>query len=68
METTDIWFAAFLKHRGFAIIDYYVLGKGRGKYKFDISSEEYKKQKMLFINSEISKIKQNMEEIKDLLY
>ena len=68
METTDIWFAAFLKFKGYVLEDYTVIARGKGKYKFTISKEDYKKAKMEFINSESSKIKQIMEELKDLLY
>lgn len=68
METTDIWFAAFLKFKGYELSNYEVITRGKGRYKFKISSEDYKKEKLEFIKSDISKIKQVMEEIKDLLY
>jgi hypothetical protein len=68
METTDIWFASFLKLKGYKLVDFTLIGKGKGKYKFDISSVDWKKEKMEFIVSDISKIKQHMEELKDLLY
>lgn len=68
METTDIWFAAFLKFKGYELANYEVITRGKGRYKFKISSEDYKKEKLEFIKSDISKIKQVMEEIKDLLY
>lgn len=66
--TTDLFFAAFLKFKGFEIYDFEVISKGRGRYKFNISKEDYKQMKLEFISSDISKIKQIMEEIKDLLY
>lgn len=68
METTDIWFAAFLKFKCYELSDYAVISRGKGKYKFKISSEDYKREKLEFIKHDISKIKQVMEEIKDLLY
>ena len=68
METTDIWFAAFLKFNGYSLSDYTVISRGKGRYKFDISKEDYKKAKLEFLSSESSKIKQIMEELKDLLY
>ena len=67
-STTDLFFAAFLKFKGFELKDFEVIAKGRGRYKFKISKEDYKQMKLEFIASDISKIKQNMEEIKDLLY
>lgn len=67
-STTDLFFAAFLKLNGFGIADFEVISKGRGRYKFNISSEDYKRMKLDFISSDISKVKQIMEEIKDLLY
>lgn len=67
-ETTDLFFAAFLKFKGYEISDYQVLSRGKAKYKFDISDDEYKKLKLEFIKSDISKIKQIMEELKDLAY
>lgn len=67
-QTTDIWFAGFLKFKGYKLFDFKVVAKGKGIYYFEISEDNYKKEKIEFINSEISKIKQVMEEIKDLLY
>lgn len=68
METTDLFFAAYLKLKGFELSDYTVLSRGKGRYIFNISEEDYKKQKLEFSNSDISKIKQNCESLKDLLY
>ena len=67
-STTDLFFAAFLKFKGFEIEDYEVISKGKGRYKFRISPDDYKKMKLEFVSSDISKIKQIIEEIKDLLY
>ena len=67
-NTTDLFFAAYLKVKGFTLVDYTLLSRGKGKFFFDISDEDYKKNKLDFIASDISKIKQSIEELKDLLY
>ena len=66
--TTDLFFAAFLKKEGYALADFVVVGNRRGKFRFTISDEDYKNMKVKFINSDISKIKQIIEELKDLMY
>ena len=68
IATTDLFFAAFLKLKGYELKDFELVAKGKGKFRFVISREDYKNMKLEFVNSDISKIKQNIEEIKDLLY
>ncbi len=36
MKTTDIWFAAYLKYNDYNLLDYEVIGRGKGKYTFEI--------------------------------
>jgi len=67
-EVTDLWFASYLKCNGFKVIDYNVIRRGKGSYTFEISEEDYKKNKLDYFNSDLSKIKQIMEELKDLCY
>lgn len=69
IETTDIWFATYIiEVKNIPLSDYAVLSRGKGKFIFDITSEELKKLKLDFINSETSKVKQGQERLKDLLY
>ena len=65
---TDLWFAAYLKSRGYILKDFTVIQRGKGSYIFEISDEEYKKVKLDYFNSELSKVKQIMEELKDLVF
>ncbi len=66
--TTDLFFAAFLKLKGYALEDFDVISKGKGKFKFKISTEDYKKMKLEFLHSDISMLKQIIEELKDLVW
>jgi hypothetical protein len=66
--TTDLFFAAFLKMKGYELQDFEVISKGRGKFKFKISDEDYKKMKLEFLKSDISRLKQIIEELKDLVW
>lgn len=67
-STTDLWFAAFLKLKGIELHTFEVLSRGKGKYTFAISNEDWKKMKMDFMRHDISRLKQIMQELKDLLY
>lgn len=67
-ESTDIWFIAFLVHKGHQISSYSVIGKGKVRCSFNIDDESWKTLKLEFNNSEISKYKQIIESIKDLAY
>ena len=66
--TTDLFFAAFLKLKGYELGDFQVIGRGKGKYKFNISDEDMKKLKLEFSQSDISKIKQIIETLKDMVW
>lgn len=68
MRTTDLWFAAFLIHKGHTLSDYTVVSRGKGEFCFDVSDAEWKKLKLEFNNSDLSKIKQVIEQLKDLCY
>jgi len=68
-STTDIWFASFLiELRGYKLHDYHVIARGRGRFNFKISDEDWKREKMLFMQSDVSKLKQGQEKLKDLLF
>ena len=68
MKTTDIWFASYLQFKGFQLIDFEVISRGRGKYDFKISPEQWKNEKLAYSNSETSRIKTNFTGLKDLLF
>lgn len=68
MKTSDIWFASWLKTRGYKLLDFEKLDKNRGRYTFDISTETWKKEKLAFSNSDVSSIKLHFTSLKDLLY
>jgi hypothetical protein len=67
-ETTDLFFAAYCVINGHKVIDFSKLSVRKGKFIFDIADEDYKKLKLEFTRSDISKIKQTIEELKDLLF
>ena len=58
MSTTDLWFAAYLQLRGYICADFEKLERKRCRFKFDISEGDWKKLKVEFLKSDISKIKQ----------
>lgn len=66
--TSDLFFAAFLKLKGYEIEDFQVIAKGKGRYKFKMSPEEYKQMKLEFVRGDLSKVKQIIEELKDLVW
>ena len=68
MKTTDIWFASYLQVKGFKLIDFEVLSRGKGRYEFEITPDQWKTERLAFSNSEISKIKTNFSALKDLLF
>lgn len=68
METRDLFFAAFLRLKGYEVSDFKMIDKRKAIYVFGISKEDYKKMKLEFMKSDISKIKQFQEELKDLIF
>lgn len=68
MITTDIWFASFLRLRGFHLKNYMVLSRGKGSFEFSITDDVWKIMKLEFDSSEISKVKHLQASLKDLLY
>lgn len=68
IETKDLWLASFLISKGKTLSKFEVLAPGKAKFFFELTREEYDMMKLLFFQSEISKIKQIIEELKDLAY
>lgn len=67
-ESTDIWFCSFLLYKGFSIIKFDKVNRGRVKCYFDLSTEQWHELKLEFNNSEFIKFKAFTEQIKDLGY
>jgi hypothetical protein len=67
-ETTDVWFIAFLMHKGVSIKSYSVISRGKVQCKFDLDDSTWQSYKLEFNNSEIVKFKGLIEQIKDLGY
>jgi len=68
IQTKDLWIAAFVINSGFKLYKFEIICPGKARFFFDISREEYSKLKLLFFQSDTSKIKQTIEELKDLAY
>lgn len=73
-STTDLHFAGYLKYLGKQVVDFkivYTDAKGRplkASFYFDLTDEEWKQLKLDFNVSEVSKVKQEVEALKDMLY
>ena len=70
-STRDIWFAVFLRMKGFEVKNFEVIKKGTkgtGRFFFDISDEEWRSLKIECQNSDIQSIKAHMTSLKDMLY
>lgn len=67
-SSTDLWFCAFLRKKGYKIISYDILARGKGRFHFSIEEGLWKELKLEFNNSELSEIKQNIEMLKDLCF
>ena len=68
MKTSDLWFSAYLIHSGYKLSnDSGYVGR-KYMFSFDISEDKYREERMKFFNSELSKHKQTIEELKDLMH
>ena len=68
MKTTDLWFASFLIFKKFKLSAYNVISRGKGEFFFQMTEEEWKKMKLEFNSSDLSVIKQTIDQLKDLCY
>lgn len=66
--STDLFFCAYLNLKGHNIHSYDVIQRGKISCSFDISDENWKKHKIEFNNSEFAKLKQLIEQLKDLSF
>jgi hypothetical protein len=68
-NTTDLWFASFLVElKGYAVINFENTSKNRGRFFFQIDDATWHKLKLEFNNSDLAKIKQGQEKLKDLVF
>jgi len=67
-DTTDIWFASYLMIHNHRPVDFEIIKKGRGKYFFDVTDDEWKDFRLKFNSSDVSKVKMHHLSLKDLLY
>ncbi len=65
-NSSDVWFTAFLIHKGCKIAKYDVIDRGRVRCYFDLTDKQWQEYKLEFNNSEIIKFKAYIEQIKDL--
>jgi hypothetical protein len=68
VETTDIWFASWLQVKGYKLSDFRTASRGKGSYKFDISDERWKAEKLAFADSDVAKVKVSYSSLRDLLF
>lgn len=66
--TTDLWFASFLLLSGYTVDSFEKVSTYKGRYKFNISDEDWCRMKLEFIKSDISKVKVTQEQLKDLIF
>lgn len=67
-NTTDIWFGSFLLSKGHNVKDYDIIKKGKGRYYFDLTDDEWKELKLEFGASNISELKAYHTKLKDFVY
>ena len=68
-RTTDMFMAAWLGvEKGIEFDDYNRLDRRRVEYLYEITDEQWKKLKMGFYKSIVSKVKVEIERLKDVKY
>lgn len=66
-KTKDLWFCSFLRIKGYSITDY-TKDNNKVEFVFDIDNEQWKQLKIEFNSSEMSKVKWEIEKIKDMIF
>ena len=66
-QTTDIWYVAFLLYEKNFIMKEIKRGK-KVFFVFDIEDGNWNKMKIEFSNSQYSKMKWNLERVKDMIF
>lgn len=67
-NTTDLWFSAFLMLNGHKPVKHEVVHRGKAKFYFNLSAQDWSQLRLEFLNSDISKVKQLIEQLKDTAY
>lgn len=67
-SSTDLWFCAFLKKKGHKLVTYDVISRGKGRFYFDLSEDEWKSLKLEFNSSEVSSMKMFIQQLQDLCF
>lgn len=68
LNSTDLWFCAFLMSKGYTVQKYDTISRGKARFYFTIEEDEWKKLKLEFSNSELAKFKMLIDQLKDLSY
>ena len=66
--TKDVWFSAYLQDLGHEIVAVNRITRGKAEYMFELSEEDWRKLKLDFHNSKLSKYKSLISKLKDLAY
>lgn len=66
--SSDVWFIAFLMNNHISIKKYEVFERGKVRCYFDLTDEEWQKNKLEFNNSDLVKFKSLIQQIKDLSF
>lgn len=67
-SSSDLWFSAFLQLKGIRVEKFEVISRGKGRYFFDLTDDQWNFYKLEFNNSDIVRYKISIEQLKDLLY
>lgn len=67
-SSTDIWFCAFLRFKGFPLDSYDLVGKNKVRCNFKLPEAEWQQLKTEFNNSVFIIYKLQVEGIKDLAF
>lgn len=68
-RTTDIWFASFLTAlKEVSLYKYELTGTRKAEFYFDLSDEAWQSHRVEYFNSDLGKVRQAQDRLKDLLY
>ena len=67
-NTTDLWFASFLRLKGVPLADYDLEQPRKVRYKFKLSDQEWKAYKLEYLGSEFNNLEQLQKQLRDLAY
>ena len=63
-----MWFASFLMSKKYKVESFDVIKKGKGRFYFDVSDEDWKELKLECSNSIIQEIKLHQITLKDMVH